>query len=252
MQLHPSTSGFGRSAGVYDRARPEYGPPVVDRLIEALEIGPGATVVDVAAGTGKLTRPLLARGLSVTAVEPVAGMREILATTTPGADVRDGVAERLPVPAAAADAVTVAQAFHWFASDAVLDEFARVLRPGGRLAIVWNTRDLTQPLHAALHELLVRYRSDEPRRDAGDWEAAFHADAPFSQVLHWSDEHVQELSREGLVERALSTSFIAALPAAEQEVIAERVRALAPTEPVGLGYTSELFVYGTRTARPAT
>jgi SAM-dependent methyltransferase len=176
----------------------------------------------------------------------------VLAATTPGAEVLDGVAERLPVADASADAVTVAQAFHWFANDAALAEFARVLRPEGRVAIVWNTRDLTQPLHRALHELLLPYRRDEPRHYAGDWESAFRTDGPFRLLEHWERPHVQELSREGLVERALSTSFIAALPASERDVVAGRVRALVSTEPVGLAYTSELFVYGTSTARPAT
>jgi SAM-dependent methyltransferase len=252
VDLHPSTSGFDRAADVYDRARPEYPPPVIDRLLGALGVGPGATVVDVAAGTGKLTRALVARGLRVIAVEPVAGMRDVLAATTPGAEVLDGVAEDLPVADASADAITVAQAFHWFANDAALGEFARVLRPGARLAIVWNTRDLTQPLHRALHDLILPYRRDEPRHDSGGWEAAFRADGPFTLLEHWEHPNVQELSRDGLVERALSTSFIAALPSSEREVVAERVRALAPTEPVGLAYTSELYVYGTSTARPAT
>ena len=84
VDLHPSTSGFGRAADVYDRARPEYPAPVVDRLLDALRLAPGATIVDVAAGTGKLTRPLVARGMKVIAVEPVAGMRDVLASTHPG------------------------------------------------------------------------------------------------------------------------------------------------------------------------
>jgi SAM-dependent methyltransferase len=203
VDLHPSTSGFDRAADVYDRARPDYPPAAVDRLLEALGAGPGATVVDVAAGTGKLTRALVARGLRVIAVEPVAGMRDVLAATTPGAEVLDGVAEDLPVADASADAITVAQAFHWFANDAALGEFARVLRPGARLAIVWNTRDLTQPLHRALHDLILPYRRDEPRHDSGGWEAAFRADGPFTLLEHWEHPNVQELSRDGLVERAL-------------------------------------------------
>jgi SAM-dependent methyltransferase len=166
--------------------------------------------------------------------------------------VLDGVAEDLPVADDSADAITVAQAFHWFANDAALAEFARVLRPGARLAIVWNTRDLTQPLHRALHDLILPYRRDEPRHDSGGWEAAFRAEGPFTLLEHWEHPNVQELSRDGLVERALSTSFIAALPASERDVVAGRVRALVSTEPVGLAYTSELFVYGTSTARPAT
>jgi hypothetical protein len=113
-------------------------------------------------------------------------------------------------------------------------------------------RDLSQPLHRALHELILPYRRDEPRHNSGDWEAAFRADRPFALPEHWERPNVQELSRDGLVERALSTSFIAALPASERDVVAERVRSPAPTEPVGPAYTSELFVYGTSTARPAT
>jgi SAM-dependent methyltransferase len=243
VDLHPATTGFDRAADVYDRARPEYPDPVVDRLVAELGVGAGATVVDIGAGTGKLTRPLLARGLRVIAVEPVAGMRATLAATTPGADVRDGTAERLPLGDATADAITVAQAFHWFATAEALTEFRRVLRPGARLAIVWNTRDLSQPLHRALHETLAPYRTDEPRHYHGDWAAVFGENAPFRLVAHVEHPHVQELSREGLVERALSTSFIAALPDAERDAVAGRVRALAPAEPVGLAYTSEVFVY---------
>jgi len=244
--------GFDSNAGAYDRARPSYPADAVAHVVGHGGIGPGRRVLDLAAGTGKLTTLLMASGAEVVAVEPVAGMRDVLAATTPGAEVLDGVAEGLPVPDASADAITVAQAFHWFANDAALAEFARVLRPGARLAIVWNTRDLTQPLHRALHELILPYRRDEPRHNTGDWEAAFRADGPFRLLEHWEHPNVQELSRDGLVERALSTSFIAALPASERDVVAERVRALVSTEPAGLAYTSELFVYGTSTARPAT
>ena len=252
MDLHPSTSGFDRAADVYDRARPEYPPPVIDRLLEALGVGPGATVVDVAAGTGKLTRPLVARGLRVVAVEPVAGMRDVLAATTPGAEVLDGVAEALPVADASADAITVAQAFHWFANDAALAEFARVLRPGARLAIVWNTRDLTQPLHHALHELILPYRRDEPRHNTGDWEAAFRADGPSGSWSTGSTRTCRSSPARGSSSVPSRRASSPRCRASEREVVAERVRALAPTEPVGLAYTSELYVYGTSTARPAT
>jgi SAM-dependent methyltransferase len=246
VRLHPSTSGFDRGAEVYDRARPGYPAALVDRLLDELGLGPGAVVADVAAGTGKLTRPLVERGLRVIAVEPVAGMRDVLAATTPGADVRDGAAEDLPLADASVDAVTVAQAFHWFANDAALAELRRVLRPGGRMALAWNTRDLDAPLQAALHGVLSPYRRDEPRQGSGDWESAFRDDGPFVLRGRWEHPWVQEVSREGLVERALSTSFIAALPDAERAAVADRVRALAPSEPVCLAYTAELFVYDAR------
>jgi ubiquinone/menaquinone biosynthesis C-methylase UbiE len=246
VTLHPSTSGFDRAADVYDRARPGYPDALVDRLLVASGTGPGATVADVAAGTGKLTRRLAARGLRVIAVEPVAGMRAVLAATTPGVEVLDGVAEALPLGDASVDGVTVAQGFHWFANDDALAELRRVLRPGGRLALVWNTRDLDEPLQAALHGVLSPYRRDEPRHGSGSWEAAFRADGPFVLREHSEQRWVQEVSRELLVERALSTSFIAALPPAERDRVAARVRGLAPAEPVGLAYTGELFVYDAR------
>jgi SAM-dependent methyltransferase len=238
VDLHPSVSGFDRAADVYDRARPDYPPPIVDRLVAELGLAPGATVADVGAGTGKLTRPLLARGLHVIAVEPVAGMRALLPEE---ADVRSGTGEALPLPDDAVDAIVAGQAFHWFANDAALAEFVRVLRPGGRFGLVWNTRDLSQPLQRAVHDVQQPYRRDEPRQER--WEDAFGPGAPFRRMLHVEHPWVQPLTREGLVERALSTSFIAALPDAERALVAERVRALAPTEPIGLAYTGELFVY---------
>ena len=246
MTLHPSTAGFDRAADVYDRARPDYPEELVDRLLEELGVAAGATIADVAAGTGKLTRPLVARGLHVIAVEPVAGMRRLLATTTPDAEVRDGVAEALPLGDASVDGVTVAQGFHWFANDTTLGELRRVLRPGARLALVWNTRDLGEPLQRALHEVLSAYRRDEPRHGTGGWQAAFRDDGPFALRAHWVRPWVQQVSREGVVERALSTSYIAALPEDERAAVADRVRALAPSEPVGLAYTAELFVYDAR------
>ena len=88
-------------------------------------------MLDIGAGTGKLTRPLLERGLHVVAVEPVDGMRATLERTAPAADVRAGQAEALPLAAGEVDAVVAGQAFHWFANPAALREFARVLRPTG-------------------------------------------------------------------------------------------------------------------------
>jgi len=161
VRLHPSTSGFDRGAEVYDRARPGYPAALVDRLLDELGIEPGAIVADVAAGTGKLTRPLVERGLRVIAVEPVAGMRDVLAATTPGADVRDGAAEDLPLADASVYAIAVAQAFHWFANDAALAELRRILRPGGRLLLSWHGG--REPARAARRLLLDAAAIDRVR-----------------------------------------------------------------------------------------
>ncbi|HMC51502.1 MAG TPA: class I SAM-dependent methyltransferase, partial [Acidimicrobiales bacterium] len=114
MTIHPSASGFGGSAGDYERGRPTYPAEAVAWLVGALGIGAGATVVDLAAGTGKLTSLLRPTGAKVVAVEPVAGMREKLASLVAGVCAVQGTAEAMPLASASADAVTVGQAFHWF------------------------------------------------------------------------------------------------------------------------------------------
>jgi len=234
--------GFDRSARAYERARPDYPAEIVDWLVAELRLPADATVLDVGAGTGKLTRPLLDRGLRVVAVEPMAGMRDALTASAPQADVREGVAERLPVDDGTADAVVAGQAFHWFANERALSEFARVLRPSGRLGLVWNARDLRQPLQRDIGRLLDAYHRDEPRHASGAWERAL-VRTRFTRMAERRLPNVQRLTRDGLADRVLSTSFIAALPEREQAQLAGRVRALVAAEPVELAYTAEAFVY---------
>lgn len=130
---------FDAAAAQYARYRPSYPGPALDWLLPA-----GAhRVLDLAAGTGKLTATLADRHLDVVAVEPLPGMRAHLAATAPDADIRDGTAEDIPLPDADVDAVLVAQAWHWFDQDRALPEIARVLRPGGTLGVLWNREDLS-------------------------------------------------------------------------------------------------------------
>jgi ubiquinone/menaquinone biosynthesis C-methylase UbiE len=139
MVHEAAARGFARSADAYDRARPDYPAPAIAWLRERLDLHPGRTVVDLAAGTGKLTRPLAATGATVVAIEPVAEMR---ARIGPAAErALDGTAEAMPLPDGSADAVTVGQAFHWFDGPAALAEIHRVLRPAARLVIEIMHRD---------------------------------------------------------------------------------------------------------------
>jgi SAM-dependent methyltransferase len=216
-------SGFGTAAEAYERARPGYPPEVVGRLAEWLSLAPGRRIIDLAAGTGKLTRLLAPAGADLLAVEPVAGMRAVLALTCPGVPVIAATAEDLPVATAAIDGITVAQAFHWFDAPRALDEMARVLRPGGSVALVWNARDRSEPWVDAAWSVMDRVERRAPWRDHDAWrDSALREHPEFCEPLLEQHRHVQTLGRAALLDRFASVSHVAVLPGAERaEVLAE-------------------------------
>jgi SAM-dependent methyltransferase len=236
--VHPSAAtGFARSVEAYERARPEYPPEAIAWLADELDLRAGRTVIDLAAGSGKLTRPLAALGCEVIAIEPVAEMR---AAIGPTARALDGTAEAMPLPEDSADAVTVGQAFHWFDGPKALAEIERVLRPGGALALVWNRRPTeSSQLLAAISEIIAPYRGDAPAHASGAWREAFAG----RELTERRFEFIQRLDADGLADRAGSTSFIAALDDAEREPLLARVRALAPDGPVDVPYECEIHVW---------
>jgi SAM-dependent methyltransferase len=238
-RIHRSAAqGFARSADAYERGRPGYPEAAIRHLIAQLP--PRPAVLDLAAGTGKLTRPLLEAGLSVVAVEPVAEMRAALPAI---ARAVDGTAEAIPLESASVDAVTVAQAFHWFDGDAALTEIARVLRPGGSLAIVWNRRVEEDPINRAIEDLLIPYRADVPTHRGDAWRAAFEGHPEFGPLEEQVFENAQELDADGLEARVGSISFIAALEPEERERVLTRARALAEDGgTVTLPYRTEVHV----------
>jgi SAM-dependent methyltransferase len=232
-ELHPlAGAGFTRGAAAYGRARPSYPPEAVDRLWQRLALAPGRTVVDVGAGTGKLTAPLVERGAQVLAVEPVAAMRAVLAEAVPGCRVLEGRAEALPLADASADAITAAQAMHWFDMPLALPELHRVLRPGGRLGLVWNLWDLADPVQATLDRLVSRViPHDSPvvhdttaSFPSGRWMPALRQTPLFSGLEEARFPHVQQLERDRLVDRIASISFVAALPDGRREGLLQEVR----------------------------
>ena len=146
-----AAAGFGSAADVYERARPSYPPESIDWLLARTGVGEGDTIVDLGAGTGKLTRLLAPSGARIVAVEPIPEMRAHIDV----GEAIDGTAEAIPLPNASAVLVTVAQAFHWFDHDRALPEIHRVLRPEGALALFWNMRDLDDPVQRGVEELLA-------------------------------------------------------------------------------------------------
>ena len=245
-RLHRSAEvGFARSPGAYERGRPEYPPEAVGYFVELL--GAGAAVLDLAAGTGKLTRPLAAAGLDVTAVEPVAEMRAALPPQVPALD---GTAEAIPLGDAAVDAVTVAQAFHWFAGEAALHEIARVLRPDGLLALFWNRRVDEDEVNRAIEALVAPHRGDAPAHRSGAWRAAFEHTTSFDPLEERVFANAQELDADGLEARVGSISFISALDASERESVLERARALAGGGTVRVPYRTEVQTWRRRASAP--
>jgi len=246
VSIHEQAArGFQQGADAYERGRPGYPAEAVKWLWEELRLGPGRTVLDVAAGTGKLTRELVPSGATVVAVEPVAGMRAVLERVVPDARAVPGTAEALPVGNGEVDAVVVAQAFHWFDGPAAVAEFHRVLRPRGRFGLIWNRRLVDEPIHRAVREIIDPYHRDSPSHYRGEWRhpvadgglfvAAGEIEVPFEQVLD-ADEFVDRFS---------SISYIAALPDRERETVVERLQAVAASagHPIRLGYTTEAYVY---------
>jgi SAM-dependent methyltransferase len=237
---HPAArAGYARSVPAYERGRPGYPPAAVDFLAARLRLAPGRTVVDLAAGTGKLTRPLLATGADVVAVEPVAEMRAVLPA---GARALDGTAEAIPLTSASADAVAVAQAFHWFDGDAALAEIHRVLRPGCALALVWNRRRMDDPLNQALEELMAPYRGHTSTFHTGAWRAAFARTKLFGPLEKRVFANPQSLAADQLVDRIASVSFIAMLDEKERTKVLRAVRALSGPAGVTIDHDTEVEV----------
>ena len=234
--------GFDRAAADYERARPGYPARIVEILEQDFELGSGATVCDLAAGTGKLTRLLVGRGWNVVAVEPVPGMRAKLAEAVPVAAVLDGIAESIRLPDRSMDAVTVAQAFHWFDSDRALTEILRVLRPGGGLAIVFNRRDEREPWVAAMSRIITWHQRTAARYQSIDW-AGLLGGVGFGPVDHAATEWSQPITRELLASRVRSISYIAASSAAEQQRYVSEVLALVDglDEPFDLPYVTDVW-----------
>jgi SAM-dependent methyltransferase len=246
MSVHRAAQAFGGAADVYERVRPGYPPAAITWLAEQLGLGPAATVVDLAAGTGKLTVPLLGTGARVIAVEPSEGMLAVLRRRAPGAEPITGTAEAIPLPDGSADAVVVAQAFHWFANDDAIAEIHRVLRPGGALGLVWNRREFDHPAHAALKQAVDPWRGDAPRHWTGDWRPPLERSPLFELRAETELPNDHELPPGGLVERAASVSFIAALPEeTRRAALADlaRFEAAAP-KPIVLPHVCELFAFG--------
>jgi SAM-dependent methyltransferase len=222
---------FGRTAAGYDAARPDYSREALDLVVARLGLGPESEVLDLAAGTGKLTRPLAERFAHVTAVEPDAGMRAVLGQVTDCYLALEGRAESIPLPDDSVDAVFVGQAFHWFATREAVGEIARVLRPGGGLVLIWNTWWGTEPSLPDEAEQLIKSVLDRPhlepvRLPREDWQACFDGSSFEELRKEEVAERTLDVDSDRLVSLYLSTSPFATLPPDEHDRIEAELRRL--------------------------
>ena len=212
MSDEPSlATAFSSSAAQYERGRPGYPPGVIELLTGALGVGPGSRVLDLAAGTGKLTRQLVATGAEVVAVEPLAEMRAELERAVPRARSLAGSAEAIPLDDASVEVVTVAQAFHWFEPVVALAEIARVLRPGGWLFLVWNEGDHRDPL---TNELLgaMRAAGSRPETVERDWRIVLDESGRFEPARRGRFRWRAPVTHAEALASVESRSYVSALP----------------------------------------
>jgi len=245
-KIHPAAfTGFGAEAQTYPRGRPGYPAELLSWLRGSLGLTPDRVAVDLGAGTGKFTKLLLQTGAQVIAVEPVDAMRAQLSAGLPGVRTIPGTAQAMDLQDDSVDAVLCAQAFHWFAGERALAEIHRVLRPGGRLGLVWNVRDESVDWVAAIAEILAPFEADTPRHRTGEWRRPFDGSlfSPLEETC-FEYRHIGT-PQHVILDRCLSVSFIAALPEREKSAVNRKLSELIADHPKLKGRDSVAFPYKT-------
>lgn len=240
--------GFERAAQAYERGRAGYPRDAVEAILAVTGAAPGRTLLELGAGTGKFTRELTGSGARVLALEPVAGMRDVLAQNVPEAELLDAVAEAIPLADASVDAVIAAQSFHWFDPEAAAGEVARVLHPGGAVALIWNRRDESAAWMREFSRILDGRAGDAPRYRTGLWRRGFDASPAFTPLELQTWPHRGEEGRDVVLARVASMSFIAALDDAPRAEVLAEIAGLLDAHPdtrgrddVAIPYVTELF-----------
>jgi SAM-dependent methyltransferase len=234
------TSGFADGER-YQSARPDYPDDAVTYLVESLGIEDDAHVLDLGAGTGILTGQLLPFCANITAVEPTPGMREVLSLRLPKVSVLDGRDVAIPLESATVDCVVVAQAFHWFDAPLALEEIHRVLVDGGRLGVLWNERDESVDWVADLGEAM-RWPTHQPYEVGQDFTPVL-ASGPFVNIERRKFTHRQVLDHEGIIQRVLTTSYIAVMDEDEQRSVLRDVHRVVDPLPdtIELPYITDVY-----------
>ena len=224
---------FGAQAAAYERGRPSYPPEAIDWLLPSH----ARDVLDLGAGTGKLTTRLVERGLKVVAVDPIAEMLDVLSTALPQTPALLGTAEEIPLPDDSVDAVLVAQAWHWVDPERAVPEVARVLRPGGRLGLVWNTQDERLGWVKDLGEIIGR--------EADPFNRTVALPGSFADMQRHQVEWTNYLTPQAVIDLVASRSYCITSPAEARTRTLDEVRDLLATHPALVGRTGVALPYVT-------
>jgi SAM-dependent methyltransferase len=249
FSIHQAAAeGFQKAPEVYESGRPDFPPEAIRYLAKHLSIDSASHVLELGAGTGKLTRLLVPLGCHITAVEPVEGMRRKFASLLPEVFLMAGTAESLPLEAETVDVVLVATAFHWFDYAKALVEIHRVLKPGGWLGLLWNVRDESAPWVAQLAKIIEPYEGDTPRYKTFQWKKVFDETVLFTPLQKTEFPFIQMGNIQTVLDRTRSVSFVAALKPIEQEKVLDAVRQMLeidygvkPQAVLDIPYRTDLF-----------
>ena len=248
--IHQAASkGYQTAGDSYDKGRPEYPEEAIQFLVRELDITNGKSILDLGAGTGKFTKLIAQTGANVIAVEPVEGMRKKFSELLPLIPISSGTAESIPLEASSIDTVVVAQAFHWFNGEKALSEIFRVLKPNGKLGLIWNARDESIDWVSKLTDIIDPHEKGAPRYKYGIWKKAFLTTTLFSPLSEKQFRYVQKGPPEMIVNRVASISFISALDAPAKSLTLSKVNTLLETHPqtsgnkeVELPYRTDVFI----------
>ncbi len=245
-QIHQAAArGYQTAPEAYERGRPGYPSSSIDSMKDVLQISPTTTVVDLGAGTGKLAASLADSRANILAIEPVSAMRDKFSENLPDIPIFEGTAEAIPLRDLSVDVVCVGQAFHWFEPHSALLEIHRILKPEGRLGLIWNVRDESIEWVAELTKIIDSCEHDVPRYQTMNWKAAFEGSSLFQPLKKIQFRHSQKGDLQMMVDRVSSISFIATLPPKKKDILLSQVIELISTHPQTCGKTEIELPYRT-------
>lgn len=244
-----ANKGFSDGASTYASSRRTFPSEAMPAILDAVSMFENPFVLDLGAGTGRFTEVLWRHCKAIVAVEPLEKMRAVFAQRLPSIGLHTGSASAIPLPTSSFDIVTCVDAFHWFADPVSLAEIRRVLRPNGKLLLIWTTWDRASDLVNALFEVIMPFRSDTPSYGSGQWRKVIDSDPLFQFEHQQQIEFARVYTSKQIIQRLISVSFISALPAERKNLVRSTLQQILQTKNIQqsgefkVAERVDLFVY---------